>query len=77
MKWDSSIIWLGDCLLCDAVLSHVLRIPVQYYITQLLDVSTELLGFDQLLLQHLWTHPVLVLLCHWWWCWKNNKTSVR
>lgn len=60
-------------LLGDAVFSHVLRVTIQYYITQFLNVSTELLSFDQLLLQHLWTHPVLILPCHWRRGWKNKR----
>lgn len=70
-----SITWVPR-LLGDAVFSHVLRVTVQYYIAQFLDVSTELLSFDQLLLQHLWAHPVLGLLCHRWGRWRN-KTPLR
>lgn len=44
-----SVTWVAR-LLGDAVFSHVLRVTVQYHIAQLLNVSTELLSFNQLLL---------------------------
>lgn len=52
-------------LLGDAVFSHVLCVTVQNYITKFLNISAELLSLDKLLLQHFWTHPVLLLPCHW------------